>query len=326
MRRRIQLSIAMGDYDINRPIIDGQVQPQGVELVPLTMPSPERHWRMLVRREFDICELSLGSYAAMISHGGDSLVAIPVFPHRRFRHSYVFVSGARNITRAEQLRGERVGVRSWQTTMGIYMRGVLADHYGLPLDSVTWVAQDAEDVALDLPPDLRLEKMSQGQTLTESCASGQLAGLIYPEIPAPVRAGTGEIRRLFPDARQVEEDYFRQTKIFPIMHLVVIKREIAERHEWLPRNLVIAFEEAKRLARERLNDPRTVSLAWLRWLIEHERELLGADPWEFGTSRRNLHVLETFLRYAWEQRVTSRPLSVDQLFADGIAEVPPSYV
>lgn len=326
MQSRLRLSVALGDYDITRPIIAGEVRPAGVDAIPLVYPSPQRHWRMLRHREFDVCELSLGSYAALVSRGDDSLVGLPVFPHRRFRHSYVFVTGARRIGSPADLGGGRVGVRSWQTTAGLYLRGILSEHHGLPVESVRWVAQDAEDVDLDLPPNVRLERVPDGRTVTDMCATGELDGLLYPEIPDQVRAGTGEIRRLFADPRAAEEAYFRQTGVFPIMHLVVVRREIVDRHPWVAGTLVAAFTEAKRAALRRLGDPRTVSLAWLRWLIEREREVLGSDAWDYGLTERNRHVLETFLGYAAAQGVSARPLAVEELFGASVVEDPPGYV
>lgn len=324
--RSLRLTVALGDYDINRPIIDGHVQPDGIETIPLVLSSPQRHWRMLRHREFDICELSLGSYVAMVSRADASLAGLPVFPHRRFRHSYIFVTGTREITSATHLAGGRVGVRNWQTTAGIYMRGILSEHHHLPLESVTWVAQDPEDVDLTLSPTVRLQQVADGRPVTDMCASGELDGLLYPEIPAQVRAGTGEIRRLFDDPRAEEERYFRRTGIFPIMHLVVVRRELVERHPWLARSIVDAFAESKRVALRRLGDPRVVSLAWLRWLIEHEREVLGPDAWAYGLGAQNRQVLETFLRYALAQGVAARETTVDELFVGSVLDDPPTYV
>lgn len=322
---RLSLSIALGDYDINRPLIDGEVLPQGIELLPTVKSSPERHWRMLLHEEFDICEMSMGSFVALRSEGDDRFVGIPVFPHRRFRHSFIFVTGARSIRAAQDLRGGRIGVRSWQTTAGVYMRGFLADQYGLPLDSVEWVAQDADDVPLTLPDGVRLSRVPEGATVTEMCAMGELDGLLYPEIPADVHDRSGRIVRLFDDPRAEEEAHFRSTGIFPIMHLVVIRKEIVERHPWVCRNLVQAFDAAKAKAMHRLRDPRTVSLAWLRWLIEQERQLLGEDPWVNGVEA-NRHILETFVRYSVEQGVASRPMAIEELFHSSVLEQPPGYV
>ena len=323
---KVRLTLACGDYDITRPLVDGAVAPQGVDLVTMTYASPQRHWRMLKHAEFDIAELSLGSYVALRSRGDQDLIAIPTFPHRRFRHGYAFLSAAAGVREATDLNGLDVGVRSWQTTAGVWLRGILAEHHGLDLHSVRWVAQDGEDIELQLPTGLRLEPVPEGGNVVDLCAEGKIAGLIYPELPGPVLAGETTIRRLFSDPRQAEQDYFRQTGIFPIMHVVAIRAEVAERYPWLPRNLMDAFEAAKADAFKRLQDPRTVSLAWLRALQEEERELLGPDPWQYGLDDRNTTVLRTFLRYALEQGVAARELTPAELFHPATVERPPAYV
>lgn len=326
MAARLRLSIALGDYDINRGLIDGAVEPDGIELVPLVRPSPERHWRMLLHREFDVAELSLGSYVALRSAGDDSLIGIPVFPHRRFRHSYVFVNAAKEIRTAADLNDGRIGVRSWQVTAGIWMRGFLAEHHGLDLRSVTWLAQDADDIDLAGTSEFRIERVAEGQAITDLCAAGELDALLYPEIPQQFHAGTGELRRLFEDSMAAEEQYFRDTGIFPLMHVVVVRRDVLERNPWAARSLFDAFVRSKREAMSRMRDPRVVSLAWLRWLIEHERALLGPDPWEYGLSEANRHNLATFIGYSVDQGIANPGLDVDEMFWESVREDPPHFV
>lgn len=326
---RLRLTLAVGDYDITRPLIDGTVVPSGIDLVVVTPPSPERHWRMMRHREFDVCELSMGSYVAERSEygedGGD-LVAFPAFPHRRFRHGYVFVPGSSSATAPADLAGGSVGLRTWQTTAGIWLRGMLAEHYGLDLRSVRWVAQDPEDVPRDLPAGLELVRVPEGKLVTDMTASGELAGLLYPELPQQVRDGDGTIRRLFADPKAAEQDYFRTTQIFPIMHTVALKAEIATAYPWAPRALLDAFTEAKRLAMRRLDNPRTVSLAWLRTLQDEEREVLGPDPWRYGWDDVNEQTLATFLRYSFEQGVAVGQLTPDELFWPATMDRIPHYV
>jgi 4,5-dihydroxyphthalate decarboxylase len=326
LTRKIPLTVMLGDYDITRAVFDGTAEPQGVDLTVLTAPSPQRHWRMLKHGEFDAAELSLGSYVTRRARGMDDLVAIPVFPHRRFRHGYVFVSGKADVTTAADLAGTSVGLRSWQVTAGVWLRGILAEHHGLALDEVRWVTQDDEDEPLDLPPRLRVDRVPAGATVTGMCADGELAGLIYPEIPGQVERDEGTIRRLFPDPKQAEQDYFRTTGIFPIMHVVAIKAEVLDRHPWVARNLMETLEQAKQLAYRRMRDPRTVSLAWLRALQEEERALLGPDPWEYGLSAANRANIETFLAYAADQGMGTGGLTADDLFHPGTREIPPSFV
>ena len=326
MSPRLRLTVAVGDYDITRPIIDGAVTPSGLDLIGVTMPSPQRHWRMLKHREFDVAEMSLGSYCARISRGEDDLIAVPAFPHRRFRHGYAFVSAASGIDNAKQLAGKTVGVRNWQTTAGVWLRGILEEFHELPVTSVDWVAQDGEDVEMSLPPGVNLRRVGSDAAVTDMCASGEIDGLIYPELPRQVVDGDGTIRRIFDDPKSVEQDYYRQTEIFPIMHVVAIKAQLVEKYPWLPRSILETFTESKRLAMERLRNPRTVSLAWLRALQEEEESLLGPDPWRYGLDDVNRNTLDTFLRYASAQGVTARKVMVDELFHSSTTTSMPRYV
>ncbi|MDR0359210.1 MAG: 4,5-dihydroxyphthalate decarboxylase, partial [bacterium] len=275
---------------------------------------------------FDVAELSLGSYVARRSRGETGLVAIPVFPHRRFRHGYAFVSGRSGISDAAGFGGTAVGVRNWQTTAGIWLRGILSEHHGLDLAGVRWVAQDGEDVPLDLPPSISLERAGPGKRVTDMCAAGEIAGLIYPELPRQVRANDGSIRRLFTDPKQAEQQYFARTRIFPIMHVVAIRQQVLDKHPWAALNLLEAFERAKSRAMQRLEDPRTVSLAWLRALQEEERAILGDDPWQYGAGDVNATALRTFTGYAVAQGVAVRDLPVSDLFDASTLETPPAYV
>jgi 4,5-dihydroxyphthalate decarboxylase len=323
---QLKITVATGDYDITRPIIDGRVGAAGLDIVSVTMPSPQRHWRMLKHREFDVAEMSLGSHCARVARGESDLIGIPVFPHRRFRHGYAFVPATSEVSRPADLVGGTIGVRSWQTTAGVWLRGILEEYYDLPLTSVRWIAQDGEDVPLSLPEGLGLSRVRGGEAVTELCADGQIDGLIYPEIPRQILDGDGTLRRLFDDPKSVEQQYYRRTAIFPIMHVVAVRAELVEEFPWLPRTLCEVFEDAKRLAMERLNNPRTVSLAWLRSLQEEEQALLGPDPWQYGFNQQNVATLETFLNYAHAQGLTARRLSAGDLFHPSVTENIPSYV
>jgi 4,5-dihydroxyphthalate decarboxylase len=321
----VGVSIAVGDYDLTRAMLDGTVVPDGVDPVMLTMSSPERHWRTLRGHEFDVAELSLGSYIAHRGSGLAEFTAIPVFPHRRFRHGYILVPSTSGISDPKEFAGHSIGIRSWQVTAGIWLRGIMADA-GLALDQVRWVAQDAEDVAVRLPAGVRLERVPDGRTVTQMCADGEIDGLIYPELPRSLGTGSSGIRRLYPDPRRAEEEYFRRTGIFPIMHVVVIRSALLDKHPWLARSIRAAFERSKALAYERLRDPRTVSLAWLRALQDEEADILGPDPWQYGMGDANRHNLATFLGYCAAQGIAGRDLDLDGLFFPASLEDPPSFV
>jgi 4,5-dihydroxyphthalate decarboxylase len=228
MSKRIEVSIAVGDYDLTRSLLDGVVVPDGLDPVVLTMSSPERHWRALRGHEFDIVELSMGSYVAHRASGLDEFTAIPVFPHRRFRHGYILLHEHSKISEPTDFAGHSIGIRSWEVTAGIWLRGIMADA-GLSLTDVRWVAQDPEDVSISLPDGIRVERVPPGKTVTGLCAAGDLDGLIYPELPRNLDAADSGVRRLFPDPKAAEIDYFAATGIFPIMHVVVIRTEYAGR-------------------------------------------------------------------------------------------------
>jgi 4,5-dihydroxyphthalate decarboxylase len=315
-----QLTLACGDYDINRALIEGRVAPRGVDLTVLAMPSPERHARMAAHREFDICELSMATFLAMLGSGDRSLVAIPAFPHRRFRHGFLFVGPHTDIASPADLNGGRIGLRTWQTTAGLWLRGILQDDHGLDLHSVDWVTQDAEDVVAPGMAAFRVRRADPARTVVAQLVSGDLDALIYPE--APNAAG---VRRFWSDARSEEIAYFRRTGIFPIMHAVVIRRELVDELPWLARELLEAFRRSKDEAFAAMRDPRRISLAWWREARDEQEAILGSDPWAYEVPR-NRAALETLLRYAREQGFIDADLAVDELFVPSTLEDLPTYV
>ncbi len=322
---RLQLSLACGDYDLLRPLLDGSVQPEGIELVVVPLPSPERHWRMLRHEEFDVCELSLASYL-IDRDRTDRFTAIPVFPHRRFRHGYIFVRSAGHVSEPRDLQGRRVGLRTFQNTAGLWIRGILQHEYGVDLRTVRWLAQDEEDLPLD--PSFRgiqLQRVPAGANIDRMLRAGELDAVIYPEVLPAIRARDPSVRRLFPNYAELEKEYFARTGIFPIMHTVVVRTPLLQRHPWVAQNLLDAFEQSKRECYRKLQDPRRVSLAWFLPALEEQREVLGPDPWVYGFDS-NRHVLETAAEYAYEQGLTTRRLEVRDLFAASTLDPPPRFV
>lgn len=316
MSDRVTLTVACGDYEIVRPLKDGLVRPDGLDLVLLTdMGSRERHWRMARKLEFDVCEFNVGAYF-MARDRGAPITAIPVFLHRRFRHGFIFVNTRAGIREPRDLIGRRVGGTNFQPAGNIWVRGILEEHYGVPHKEITWVVERSEDVEFEPPPGLRIEMIAPGQSLDAMLAEGELPAMISPSIPKPVIAGDPRVARLFPNYKEIEAQYYRETGIFPIMHVTVLRREIVERYPWVPTHLVQAFERAKQLAYKRVANPRVVPLAWVRTAWEEERALLGPDPWEYGLSERNRRNLATILRYTHQQGLISRPYTVDELFED----------
>jgi len=322
---RLQLSLACGDYDLLQPLLGGEVRAEGIDVLVVRLPSPERHWRMLHHEEFDVCELSLASYLVDRDRTG-RFTAIPVFPHRRFRHGYIFVRTGGPVGEPGDLRGCRVGLRTFQNTAGLWVRGILQHDYGLDLRTVRWVAQDEEDLPLDLAPrGIWLERVPPGGNVDRMLVGGELDAVIYPEVLPSYRRGDPAVRRLFENYPELEKAYFRRTGIFPIMHTVVVRTALLERHPWVATNLLRAFEASKRECYRRFQDPRRVSLAWFLPALEEERRILGPDPWAYGFEP-NRHTLEVAVQYAHEQGLTARRLEVAGLFAPSTLDQAPHFV
>jgi len=313
---KLRLSVACGDYDIVRALKEGAVEAEGLELIFLSEMGPrERHWRMGRKHEFDVCEENVGAYFIMRDQG-EPLTAIPVFLHRRFRHGFVFINANAGIKEPKDLNGRIVGGTNFQPASNIWMRGVLQDYYGLDHRSITWLVDRTEDIAFAPPPGLRIEMKKTDKHLSDMLADGDIPAMISPTLPRPFVQGDNRIVRLFPDYKDVEIAYFKQTGIFPIMHVTTISREIADKYPWVATNLVKAFEKAKELAYRRVVNPRMVPLAWVRTAVEEQETILGPDPWSYGLTPANRRNLKTVQRYCHEQGLTKEIVPLDDLFAD----------
>ena len=318
----VRLTLACGDYDLWRPLIEGAVRPGGIELTCVTMPSPERHWRMARHEEFDLCELSMGAFLADSSRSR-RFAAIPVFPHRRFRHSYVFVNTAAGITKPAELVGKRVGLRTVLTTASLWVRGMLEHEYGVPRSGVHWFTA-AEEGVDGFRPLFPVQRIGTDESIDDMLVRGDLDAVIYPEVLPSFRHGSPSVARLFPDYKPEEQAYFRRTGIFPIMHTVVAKASVLERFPWVAVNLLQAFEESKAAAYRRTRDPRSICLAWAMHALAEQTELMGPDSWASGLAR-NRPALETLMQYAVEEGLIPEDLSLEELFAASTLEDVPRY-
>ena len=320
----LHLTLACGDYDLTRPLIDGEVRPRGIELTVLPMPSPERHWRMWRHQEFDVCEISLCSLIIAKGRKTHPFTAIPVFPHRRFRHSYVFVRADAGIREPKDLEGKRTGLRTWQTTAVHWIRGILQDDYGVDLTTVRFYAQHQEDIPDILPlRRFHVERVPPGRDIEEMLLSGDLDAVFYPETLPAVHRGDPRVRRLWEDAKAEEIRHFRRTGCFPIMHVVVFRDEVLERHPWAAVELLRAFRQAKELAYRRLRDPRRISLAWVEHLLEEQRRVLGPDPWAYDLGPSNRMHLERMIKWAVDFELIPEPLPPEALFFPPALDEPP---
>ncbi len=323
MIRQLALDLACGDYDRIAPLHDGTVRPEGIDLTVIPFERPEEiFWRMLIHGEFDVSEMSLGSYVAGRARGDFPFIAIPVFPSRVFRHSAAYVNVDAGIERPEDLKGKRVGIPEYQMTATIWLRGILEDDYGVRPADLHWLAGGQEHpgrrekVALTLPPEVRLERIPEDRTLSPMLEAGEIDALFTARMPEPFRRRSPRVRRLFPNYRQVEADYFRRTRIFPIMHTIVIKQAVYEQHPWVAQSLFKAFVAAKARCAEQLYDTGALRymLPWVMDDYEDARDLMGEDFWPYGLEA-NRHTLETFVRYSHAQGITSRAVDPAELFA-----------
>jgi 4,5-dihydroxyphthalate decarboxylase len=293
MSKKVHLTLAVGDYESIRALKEGTVQPDGIELTVLTdMNSDSRHWRMLRNREFDVAELSMSNYL-MAKYTGLPFTAIPVFLHRRFRHGFIFLNANKGITKPTDLIGKKVGLRNFQATANLWIRGILEHEHNVPHRSLNWFKQDDEEVDWTPPADLQIQRIAAGKKIEEMLVEGEIDALIHPDVIQPIVDKDKRVTRLFPNYRNLEIDYFRRTGFFPIMHATAIRQEIVDKYPWVPINLMQAFEAAKKAAYKRMENPRIVPLAWFRSFLEEQEEVLGADPWVYGLSE---------VRREWERR------------------------
>jgi len=313
----LSLTLAIGDYEHTRDLATGQVPVQGASLNVLNLSPEEAFFRFTFFREWEVSEMSMGKYVSLRSQEDNSIAAIPVFPSRVFRHSMIYVRDGGKIDRPEQLKGKRIGVPEWAQTAVIYARGYLAHQVGVPLDSVEWVqagvneAGRVEKVKLKLPQGVRL-RPEPGRSLNDMLLAGDLDAVLSAR---PPRAFGKGIRRLFPDYEAAEETYFRETGVFPIMHVIVIRSDVLARHPWLAMNLYKAFDEAKCRSIERLSDI-TASHAPFAWLAPHAERMkafFGEDFWPYGLEK-NRKTLQAFVDFAFEQGVCHRKLTLEELF------------
>ena len=322
----IHLTLACEDYDRTRALKDGTIKPEGIELNYVPLEVEEIFWRMCRYEEFDVAELSMGAFLVGAAQGRRPFVAIPVFPSRTFRHRCIFVHTASGIKKPEDLRGKRVGVPEYTMTAAVWLRGMFQHECGVKPEDIHWIQAGEEQpgrrdrVDFDLPPGVRLDVI-QDKTLNEMLESGAIDALMSPRMPSCFVAGSPRVARLFPDYKHAEMDYFRRTKIFPIMHVIVIRKNVHDEHPWVAQSLYKAFTEAKELCFQRLYDTNVlhVSLPWFSSAYEETRDVMSEDFWPYGFEP-NRGVLQTLHDYLLEQRLINQKLDLESLFASSTRE------
>jgi 4,5-dihydroxyphthalate decarboxylase len=314
----VTLTLALSGYHHTDALRTGDVAVEGVDLTVLTLPVEEIFYRFTNFREWEASEMSFAKYIALRSRGDESLVGIPVFPSRMFRHSSIYVprDGA---TDPRELAGARIGVPEWAQTAAVYSRGLLQHEYGLALDEIAWFQAGVNDpgrtekVVLDLPGGIELTRVPD-RSLDQMLLAGELDAVLSAHPPRSIETGSPAVRRLFDDPVAVERDYAARSGIFPIMHLVAVRADVHAAHPWVASNLLTAFERAKQRSLDALREMTAsrVPMPWLQWLVDDAAQL-GTDGWPYGIAGNEV-TLRAFATYAAEQGVAGRVMEPEDLF------------
>ena len=284
---RLQLSFACWDYDRTRALMDGRVKVEGIDLNYLNLPVEETFFRMARFKEFDVSEMSLSSYCVTLNRPERPFIALPIFPSRFFRHSCIYVNANSGIKEAKDLIGKRIASPEYQMTAPVWIRGILQDHYGVPIDAQPYLFGGEEEpgriekVSLKLPPNIKVSPIEPHQTLTQMLYDGDIDALYTARMPSSFLKGDGRVKRLFENYQDVERNYYRETKIFPIMHTVVIRREVYEANRWIAQSLTKAFIEAQKMTYDALNETAALKtmLPHLTAQVEEVKREFGDDWW-----------------------------------------------
>lgn len=330
MTAPIRLSVATWDHDRTLPVLRGEVAVAGAEVEPHILPTTQLFPIAVSEARFDVTELSLSSHILQVSRGEGAYVAIPAFVARAFRHNGFFTRTGSGVETLADLRGRSVGVPEYQMTAALWMRGIMSDEAGVPATAVHWRtgALDQgirrERLALAPPPDLRITPIADGQTLQDLLLSGEIDALLAPNPPAAFLAGDPRIRRIFPDFMAAERDWHARTGFFPIMHVVALRRSLAEAHPDLPVALYAAFRAARDIALARLRDiwlgsANRLSLPWLNMALEGTRAALGADYWPYGFAGARAEIA-AMCRYSVEQHLAARHVAPEELFHPSVLD------
>jgi 4,5-dihydroxyphthalate decarboxylase len=322
----LQLSLAIGNYEHVRDVLSGEVRAEGIEIIALRTPIEELLFRFMRFAEWEASEMGLGPYVSLVSQERADMVAIPVFTSRVFRHSALYVRADAGIASPADLARRRIGVPEWAMTAVIYARALLQHAYGVDLKSIQWVQAGVDEPG-------RVDKMllrpggfsiapEPTRSLSDMLVKGEIDAIISARPPRPYLERHPGIRRLFDDLFGAEVNYWRSMRLFPIMHLVALRRDIYERYRWTAMNLYKAFEEAKRRALARFREEQTspFPVPWLAHHVAMAQREMGEDFWPYGIEP-NRTTLEAFCQYAYEQGACPRRVAVEELFVPEVQAV-----
>jgi 4,5-dihydroxyphthalate decarboxylase len=320
----LQLTLACWDYDRTRAIMEDRVRFDGIDLTYLNLIVEETFFRQMRHREFDVSEISFSSYLVSMFQEKPPFIGIPIFPSRSFRHSGIYINADAGVTAPRDLAGKRIGCAEYQLTANVWIRGILNDEYGVAPSSFTTFIGGLEErgrvekARLSLPPEIRIEQIGPEQTLSAMLEAGEIDALFSPRAPSSFLrgGGGGKVRRLFENTHAAEREYYERTKIFPVMHLIAIRRDLYEQHRWVAQSLYKGFVEAQRMAYDDLHQTAALKVM-LPWLIQHVAEtekLMGKDFWPYGY-QPNVDAIDRLLRYHHEQGLSKRQLTPGEIFA-----------
>ncbi|HUT50379.1 MAG TPA: ABC transporter substrate-binding protein [Alphaproteobacteria bacterium] len=317
----LPVTVACWNYDRTRALMDGRVPVEGCDPRFISLGPEEVFFRAFRHGEFDVSELSFSSYLMATARGSCPYIAIPVFISRAFRHSGIYIRTDRGIEAPADLKGRLVGVPEYQVTAAVWIRGVLQHEYGLRPADVEWRSGGIEDpgrhekLPIELPDDVKIEAIAEGKTLSAMLEAGEIDALVSPRSPSCFDRGAAHVARLFPDFRTLERAWFAKTQIFPIMHVIGIRKELAAAEPWLGASLMKAFEAAKRLAYADLREVAALkaTLPWVTQEYEETVALMGTDYWPYGIAD-NRPTLDAFLKYHHEQGLSPAPAMLDEIF------------
>lgn len=310
---KLKITLALGSYDRHAPLLEGCVEHADVDVKYIELdPQQGRHERFLQDFEFDAAELSLSSYLIAIDQGLP-VQAVPIFPRRLFSQSQMYKNIHCGIDSPADLAGKKIGLSAYQNTLGVRAKGDLTHYYGVARSSVTWVTPGKEVVDVKLPADLKIETRGSMAEIEQEFVEGKIQAMFVSRLPKPFRDGNPNLARLFADPQAEEERYLREEGYFPIMHVLAFKKELAEQQLKLPKALYDIFEQARQRAMQRWDDPNWSLAIWGRRELERQNKLCKFDPWQNGleANRKNI---ERFALYSYEQGLTKRRLTLEELF------------
>jgi len=319
---KLEITLACEQYDRTDALREGRIRPAGIDLIYLPLSPQETFWRMMRHLDFDVAEMSLAAYIIAKSRGENRIIAIPVFPSRQFRHSAIYLNVNSKIRRPEDLKGKKVGVPEYQLTAVIWARGILQNDYGVDPRDILWFTGGQEEpgreerIELKKPVGVSIEPVPRERSLSGMLDEGELDAVITPLLPSVYARRSPRVRRLFENFREVEKDFYKRTGVFPIMHTLVMKRSLYDKHPWVSQNLYKAFSHAKEEAMQKLHDTNAlrITLPWIVAEAQEEAAFLGPDIWPYGVepNRKTIQMLIDFLG---QQELLERDLTIEDLFA-----------